>query len=65
MALDHYIESYEFKDNYPLEWAYYYQSKIYYFNQEYEKTLASLQKALEINPNFEEARELFNKIKLE
>lgn len=64
-ALDHYIESYEFKNNYPLEWAYYYQSKIYYFNQQYQKTQASLQKALEINPNFEEARELFNIVKLE
>ena len=65
VALDHYIEFYGFKDNYPIEWAYYYQSKIYDFNKQSKKTQASLLKALEINPNFEEARELLNIVKLE
>ena len=64
-ALDNYIKSYGFKDNYPLEWAYYYQSRIYYFNEQPKKTQALLQKALEINPNFIEASEFKNKINLE
>ena len=64
-ALDNYIKSYGFKDNYPLEWAYYYQSRIYYFNEQPKKTHALLQKALEINPNFGEASEFINKINLE
>ena len=64
-ALDNYIKSYGFKDNYPLEWAYYYQSRIYYFNEQPKKTRALLQKALEINPNFIEASEFKNKINLE
>ena len=64
-ALDNYIKSYGFIDNYPLEWAYYYQSRIYYFNEQPKKTHALLQKALEINPNFGEASEFINKINLE
>ena len=63
--LDHYLKSYAFKDNYPLEWAYYYRSKIYLYSKKYEKAEASIQKALEINSNFEEGLELLKNLRLE
>ena len=55
--LDHYLKDSGFKDNYPLEWAYYYRSKIYLYRKEFQKAEASIQKALEINSNFEEGLE--------
>ena len=63
--LDHYLKSYAFEDNYPLEWAYYYRSKIYLYMKEYEKAEASIQKALEIDSNFEEGLEFLKNLRLE
>ena len=63
--LDHYIKDSGFKDNYPLEWAYYYRSKIYLYNKNFKKVKASIKKALEINPGFEEGLELLKTVKLE
>ena len=63
--LDHYLKSYGFQDNYPLEWAYYYRSKIYLYRKKYEKAEASIQKALEINSNFEEGLEFLKNLRLE
>jgi hypothetical protein len=37
-----------------LEWAYYYQSKIYFYENQPKNALLSIQKALEINSDFEE-----------
>lgn len=51
-SFDLYIETFDFTDNYPLEWAYYYRSKIYFYNDLIEKGESSLQKALEIKPDF-------------
>ena len=65
LFLDHYLKSYEFQDNYPLEWAYYYRSKIYLFRKEFQKAEASIQKALEINSNFEDGLEFLKIVKLE
>ena len=65
LFLDHYLKSYGFQDNYPLEWAYYYRSKIYLYMKEYEKAKASIQKALEINSNFEEGLEFLKNLRLE
>jgi tetratricopeptide (TPR) repeat protein len=53
-ALNHYIENFDFSDIYPLEWAYYYQSKIYFYENQPKNALLSIQKALEINSDFEE-----------
>ena len=63
--LDHYLKDSGFKDNYPLEWAYYYRSKIYLYRKEFQKAEASIQKALEINSNFEEGLEFLKIVKLE
>ena len=63
--LDHYLKSYAFEDNYPLEWAYYYRSKIYLYRKEYEMAEASIQKALEIDSNFEEGLEFLKNLRLE
>ena len=63
--LDHYLKSFDFKDNYPLEWAYYYCSKIYLYKKDFKKAKASIEKALEINPNFEEGLEILNTVELE
>ena len=48
-----------------MEWAYYYRSKIYLYRKEFQKAEASIQKALEINSNFEEGLEFLKIIKLE
>ena len=63
--LDHYIKDSGFKDNYPLEWAYYYRSKIYLYIKDFKKAKALTKKALEINPDFEEGLELLKTVKLE
>lgn len=63
--LDHYLKDFGFKDNYPLEWAYYYRSKIYLYKRDFKKAKASIEKAMEINPNFEEGLEFLNTIALE
>lgn len=63
--LDHYLKDSGFKDNYPLEWAYYYRSRIYLYRKEFQKAEASIQKALEINSNFEEGLEFLKIVKLE
>ena len=63
--LDHYLKDSGFKDNYPLEWAYYYRSKIYLYKKEFQKAEASIQKALKINSNFEEGLEFLKTLKLE
>tara|TARA_B100001059_G_scaffold170010_1_gene169917 strand:- start:1579 stop:2475 length:897 start_codon:yes stop_codon:yes gene_type:complete len=63
--LDHYLKDYGFKDNYPLEWAYYYRSKIYLYRKEFQEAEASIQKALEINSNFEEGLKFLKIVKLE
>jgi len=63
--LDHYIKDSGFKDNYPLEWAYYYRSKIYLYTKDFKNAKASTKKALEINPDFEEGLELLKTVKLE
>ena len=63
--LDYYLKDYGFKDNYPLEWAYYYRSKIYLYRKEFQEAEASIQKALEINSNFEEGLEFLKIVKLE
>lgn len=65
LFLDHYLKSYGFQDNYPLEWVYYYRSKIYLYRKEFQKAEASIQKALEINSNFEEGLEFLKIVKLE
>ena len=65
LFLDHYLKSYGFQDNYPLEWVYYYRSKIYLYRNEFQKAEASIQKALEINSNFEEGLEFLKIVKLE
>ena len=65
LFLDHYLKSYGFQDNYPLEWAYYYRSKIYLYMKEYEKAEASIQKALEINSDFDEGLEFLKNLRLE
>jgi tetratricopeptide (TPR) repeat protein len=63
--LDHYLKDFGFKDNYPLEWAYYYRSKIYLYKRDFKKAKASIEKAMEINPDFEEGLEFLNTIALE
>ena len=63
--LDHYLKYYSFEDNYPLEWAYYYRSKIYLYRKKFEKAEASIQKALEIDSNFEEGLEFLKNLRLE
>ena len=63
--LDYYLKSCAFEDNYPLEWAYYYRSKIYLYRKEFEKAEASIQKALEIDSNFEESLEFLKNLRLE
>jgi len=64
-ALDYYILDFSDEDNYPLEWAYYYRSKIYFYNDQLEKAKTSLKQALEIKPDFEEGLALLKVIKLE
>ena len=63
--LKHYQEDFGFKDNYPLEWAYYYQSKIYLYKGNNNEAVASLQKALKIKPDFKEGLEFLKKLSLE
>ena len=64
-ALDYYILDFSDEDNYPLEWAYYYRSKIYFYNDKLEKAQASLEQALKIKPDFEEGLTFLKVIKLE
>ena len=64
-ALDHYINTFDFLDNYPLEWAYYYRSKIYFYSERLEEARASIQKALEIKSNFKEGVALLKTMKIE
>ena len=64
-ALDYYILDFSDEDNYPLEWAYYYRSKIYFYNDQLEKAQASLEQALKIKPDFEEGLTFLKVIKLE
>ena len=63
--LNHYLKSYGFKDNYPMEWIYFYRSKIYLYSEDFNKSKASIQEALQVNPNFEEGLEFLKTIKLE
>jgi tetratricopeptide (TPR) repeat protein len=63
--LDNYLKGFEVEDNYPLERAYYYRSKIYLYNKDFKRARASVEKALEINPDFEEGLEFLNTINLE
>lgn len=63
--LKHYQEDFGFNDNYPLEWAYYYQSKIYLYKGLNVEAEACLHKALKIRPDFEEGLELLKTVKLE
>jgi len=65
VLLDHYLKDFGFKDNYPSEWAYYYRSKIYLYMRDLKKAQASIEKALKINPDFEEGLEFLNTIALE
>ena len=65
VILDHYLKGYGFKDNYPLEWAYYYRSKIHLYKKDFKKAKASIEKALEVNPDFEEGLEFLNTIMYE
>lgn len=65
VLLDHYINTFDFLDNYPLEWAYYYRSKIYFYNDRLEEAQRSIRKALETNPAFKEGEELLKTMKFE
>ena len=65
LLLDHYQKDFGFKDNYPLEWAYYYRSKIYLYKGHAKEAEASLRKALKIKPDFKESLEFLNTVKLE
>ena len=65
LLLKHYQEDFVFKDNYPLEWAYYYQSKIYLYKGNKNEAIASLHKALKIKPDFKEGLEFLKKLSLE
>jgi tetratricopeptide (TPR) repeat protein len=64
-ALNHYIHNYSFTDNYPLEWAYYYLSKIYFYDNQFNEAQVSIKKALEIKPDFDEGIKFLNQFKLE
>ena len=64
-ALNHYIHNYRFTDNYPLEWAYYYLSKIYFYNNQFKEAQVSIEKALKIKPDFDEGIKFLNQFKLE
>jgi tetratricopeptide (TPR) repeat protein len=63
--LDHYLKDFGFNDNYRSEWAYYYRSKIYLYKRDFKKAKASIKKALEINPDFEEGLDFLNTIAIE
>ena len=65
LLLKHYQEDFVFKDNYPLEWAYYYQSKIYLYKGNKNEAIASLNKALKIKPDFKEGLEFQKTLSLE
>ena len=65
LLLRHYLEDYGFNDNYPLEWVYFYRSKIYLYTGNIKEAEASLKKAMNIKPFFEEALEFLKTVKLE
>ena len=65
LLLKHYQEDFVFKDNYPLEWSYYYQSKIYLYKGNKNEAIASLNKALKIKPDFKEGLEFQKTLSLE
>ena len=46
ILLDYYLQSYGSQDNYPLEWVYFYRSKIYLYKKQSGEAKASLEKAL-------------------
>lgn len=65
LLLEHYQRDFGLKDNYPLEWAYFYQSKIYLYLRKTKEAEVSLIKSLEINPDFNEGLGFLNTIELE
>lgn len=65
LLLKHYQRDFGLKDNYPLEWVYFYQSKIYLYLGMIKEAEVSLLKSLEINPDFNEGLKYLNTIKLE
>ena len=65
LLLKHYQKDFVLKDNYPLEWAYYYQSKIYFYKGNKNEAIASLNKALKIKPDFKEGLEFQKTLSLE
>jgi tetratricopeptide (TPR) repeat protein len=65
VALLRYLKTYRFEDIYPPAWAYYYLSKIYFYNNKRESAAQSITEALRIQPDFEEVLELKKRLRLE
>ena len=65
LLLKHYQEDFVLKDNYPLEWSYYYRSKIYLYKGNKNEAIATLYKALKIKPDFKEGLEFLKTLSIE